>query len=201
MERRRTIIGDVMEDLMYKRLSNTMTEYSSNEVTSTILYGFAGQSEIKSVSLPNCKILGGYTFLNCKKLSKIYLPALIRMDYQAFRGCASLTEFITNENFDSRVDNSTFEECDNLTKIDLYHINSLGIGGYAFNCKNLVTLIIRNTDFVPKIASNAFGAATTLMNTGTGRIYVPASMVDAYKEADNWKKYAEQILSIEELEG
>lgn len=189
-----------MEDLMYKRLSNTMTEYNSDEVTSTVSYGFAGQSNIESVSLPNCKILGACTFLYCNKLSKIYLPSLVQMEYQSFRGCKMLTEFITNEKFDSRIDASTFEECDKLTKIDLYHVNNLGISNYAFNCKNLVTLIIRNTDFVPKAQNNLFGAVTTLMNTGTGRIYVPASMVDAYKEADNWKKYADQILSIEELE-
>lgn len=189
----------IMQDLMAARLMDTMTEYSSDEITDVVEYGFAGQTNLESVSLPNCLTLKGYAFHGCAKLSNIYFPALKTIRFSAFRNCLSITEFITGPSFDSRIDQSTFEGCTGLTKADFYHINSLGISGYGLACANLTTLIIRNTDIVPPLTATAFGPTTTKMNTGEGEIYVPASMVDAYKAAANWSKYADQIYSIEGL--
>lgn len=188
-----------MPDLMAARLMDTMTEYSSDEVTSVILNGFANQNNLESVILPNCTLLRASAFYGCSKLSALSLPKLKEIQSNTFRNCTSLTEFITGSSFDSRLDNSTFEGCSGLVKADFYHINNLGIGGYALACANLAALIIRNTDFVPSLHVRAFGAATTKMNTGEGKIYVPGSMVDAYKAASNWSNYADQIFSVEEL--
>ena len=200
MRRRILMEGDViMQDLMAMRLTDTMTEYSNSEVTSVITYGFAGQTKLESISLPNCEILYSSAFNGCKNLLNLYIPKLKTIENNCFRNCSSLTGFITNENFDSRVDQSTFEGCNNLIKADFYHINKLGISPYALACANLTTLIIRNTDFVPIKNANAFGAATTKMNTGEGKIYVPESMVSAYKVDSNWSNYADQIFSLEEL--
>ena len=51
---------------------------------------------------------------------------------------------------------------------------------------------------MPPLGVNGFGPATTKLNAGTGYIYVPAAMVDAYKAATNWAKYADQIRAIED---
>ena len=189
-----------MQDLMAMRLMDTMTEYRNDEITTVVIYAFAGQTNLESVSLPKCLYLNNYAFTGCTKLSNIYLPALKKINFNAFRDCSSLTEFITGPSFDSRIDISTFEGCTKLTKADFYHIdNRLGISSHGLACSNLITLIIRNSDSVPSLDVNAFGASTTKMNTGEGKIYVPASMVDAYKAAANWSKYADQIYPLEEL--
>lgn len=201
MLRRRTMLlveEEEMRDLLMERLTDVMTEYSSDQVQKVIKYGFAYQSNLESVSLPNCTWLDQGAFYACAKLSHLNVPKLKQIEASTFRNCSSLTEFITSEYFSSRLDASTFEGCGSLEKADFYHITSLGIGVYALACAKLNILIIRNTDFVPPIASNAFGATTTAMNSGAGRIYVPSIMVDAYKSALNWSKYAEQIFSIEE---
>lgn len=202
--RRRAVMAgsedEMMGDLMFKRLMDTMTEYSSDEVTGVIAYGFAYQTQLESVSLPNCTMLGAGAFYGCSSLQELNLPRLRSILNNTFRNCVSLTEFITGQSFDSRLDASAFEGCSKLQKADFYHISSLGIGVYALSCASLTTLIIRNADFVPPLAANAFGLATTAMNTGEGRIYVPEVMVDAYKQTTNWLNYADQILSIEELE-
>lgn len=187
-----------MQDLMAARLMNTMTEYSNNEITSVINYGFAYQTNLTKVRLENCKTINMYGFIS-SGISELYLPNLASIGLGAFRSCKNLKEFITNEKFNSRLDAQTFESCDGLIKADFYHISNLGIGGYALSCANLVTLIIRNMDFVPSLSELAFGGSTTKMNTGEGKIYVPASMVDAYKATANWSNYANQIYSIEEL--
>lgn len=190
-----------MQDLMAMRLMDTMTEYSSNEVTSVISNGFARQTNLKKISLPNCTVLTDACFQECTGLQEVYLPKLQSMPgTSTFHNCSSLKEFITTNAFDSRINARTFNGCSALEKVDFYHIHTmLGISSDALNCKNLVTVIIRNTDAVPPLNATAFGGESTKMNTGEGKIYVPASMVDAYKSAANWSKYADQIYSIEEL--
>ena len=192
--------GDaIMKDLMSARLMDTMTEYISDEVTNVVSYGFSYQTNLQSVVLPKCTKLNAGSFYGCKNLHNLYLPMLASIENNCFRNCSALTEFITGENFDSRLDASTFEGCHSLVKADFYHITNLGISSYALACTNLTTLIIRNTDFVPSLIKTAFGPEATKMNTGEGKICVPASMIDAYKAAANWSKYADQIYSLEEL--
>lgn len=187
-----------MPDLMAARLMNTMTEYSSDEVTSVIQYGFSVQTNLESVSLPNCTYLGASAFAGCKKLYVASLPKLAEMSSYVFKDCESLIEFVTGETFSSNIFNNVFYGCSSLEKIDLYHVNNIGIQAGALSCPNLTMLIIRNTDFVPPLNEQAFAGATK-MNTGEGKIYVPGSMVDAYKAASNWSNYADQIFSVEEL--
>lgn len=200
MNRRRMMMGGYsMEDLMKAHLMDEMTEYSNNDVTSCIPYGFSYQKNLRTVNLPNCTLLDNGSFYGCENLSNIYFPKLKQIYNNCFRNCKSLTEFITNSNFDSRLDQSTFEGCNNLVKADFYHINNLGISSYALACNNLVTLIIRNEDFVPTGNGYMFGGASTKMNTGEGKIYVPSSMVESYKTDSIWSKWASQIFSIDEL--
>ena len=185
-------------DYFKQRLARSMTEYADNESTKAGPYGFAEQVQLTTVSMPEATDIQHNCFLDCWKLTSIYFPKLIRLEYNAFRNCSSLTEFVSGESFNSRVDNSTFEGCKSLTKAEFKHINNQGFGSYSLACANLITLIIRNTDAVPPISSTIFGAKTTKMNKGEGYIYVPASMVDAYKAATNWSSFADQIRAIED---
>ena len=186
-------------DYFKQRLAVSMTEYVDNESTKAGPYSFAGQAQLTTVSMPEVTDIWQYCFIDCTKLTSIYFPKLVLLRYQAFRNCSSLTEFVSGGSFNSRIDSSTFEGCTSLTKADFKHINSQqGFGGYSLACANLVTLIIRNADAVPPASHSIFGGNTTKMNKGEGYIYVPASMVDAYKAATNWSKYADQIRAIED---
>ena len=185
-------------DTLEERLSDAMTEYSNDQVTSIIQNGMSFQTKLISVSLPNVTDIGANAFYGCSALKNIYFPKLTTISASSFGQCKSITEFITNEHFNSRIDTRTFEGCDSLLKADFYHINSLGISAYAFSCMNLETLIFRNTDFVPNMNVNAFGAIQSKMNTGQGYIYVYRSVIDQYKVATNWAKYADQIRAIED---
>lgn len=185
-------------DYFKQRLAGTMTEYSDNESELIGEDAFSKQSQLTTVNMPKVKTIAPRAFYGCSKLTVISFPALVSISYNTFRNCSSLTEFISPATFDSRLDSSTFEGCSALIKADFRHINSLGISNYSLACTNLVTLIIRNTDFVPSVATAVFGAATTAMNKGEGYIYVPQSMVDAYKAATVWSKFAGQIRAIED---
>lgn len=186
------------ETALIERLSGTMTTYSSDDLVELAEYGFAYLHNLTSVSLPNVTIIPRGCFYMCDSLVSINFPRLKSIGSLSFRYCA-FTEFITGESFDSRIDGGVFQDCPNLQKVDFYHINSLGITGNALNSKNLGTVIIRQTDSVPPLRTNAFGDnPDAKMNTGEGYIYVPASMVDAYKAATNWSAFADQIRAIED---
>lgn len=127
--------GDmIVQDLMAMRLMDTMTEYSNSEVTSVISYGFAGQTKLETVSLPNCQSIEAHAFNGCNGLLSLDMPNLTNISHNSFRNCSSLAEFITGTSFNSRLDASTFEGCSSLTRADFYHITNLGISSYALAC-------------------------------------------------------------------
>jgi hypothetical protein len=77
-------------------------------------------------------------------------------------------------------------------------VGSIASGAFG-NCSNLTTLKLRYPVVIKLAHSNIF-AYTPMSNstyTGSfGSIYVPASLVDAYKAATNWATYADRITAI-----
>lgn len=67
------------------------------------------------------------------------------------------------------------------------------IGEYAFFNNELHTLILRG-EAIATLGDHALDG--TPIANGTGRIYVPAELVDAYKTADGWSAYASVISAI-----
>ena len=112
----------------------------------------------------------------------------------AFTKCTALTSVITPAV--TIVDKGAFSSCSALKKIDFTAVTSFP-GSSFTGCSNLDTLIIRNTANVPK------AVVTTLLNgtkiaSGAGYIYVPAALLDSYKAATNWSKYASQYRALED---
>ena len=117
--------------------------------------------------------LGSAAFIHCSALAEVKFPAVLS----------------------SGVAVNALRYCSALKKVDFGEINAVkGLLGYCLaDCKVLEMLVIRNTDQPPATAFN-----NTPIKTGTGYIYVPAAMVDAYKSATNWSAYADQIRAIED---
>lgn len=96
---------------------------------------------------------------------------------------------------------SSFDGCSNLK-----YLNISGWirrpGGqdtyYMFrDCAKLKTLIIDSAEVFSVGSPNAF--ANSSFATGTGFVYVPDSLVSAYKAHDVWGQYADQIKPLSEL--
>lgn len=185
-------------------------------------------SNLKLTELPN-KItsIGKYAFHQCTNLALTKLPdGIITIDNYAFQYCTNITISKLPETLTS-IGAYCFEGCSGLsiselpsgiTEIPSYSFNScdgivtlkvLGeitsIGNRAFGyCENLTDLIFPNVTSVPTLNG---GSAVympfyrTPIESGTGYIYVPDSLVDSFKTATNWSTYADQIKSISELEG
>jgi hypothetical protein len=89
-----------------------------------------------------------------------------------------------------------FQSCTGLVCADFTAVTSIGVNAFA-TCRQLDALILRNTANVVTLTNkNAF--YNTKINSGTGYIYVPASLVDQYKSASNWSNFASTIRAIED---
>ena len=108
--------------------------------------------------------------------------------------------------------NRMFYYCSKLTTIDITHMNinaSYQSDGFAYGCKSLTKLIIRNMNSIPQLDSSAFTNCYHFTGTTNetynpqglkdGRIYVPDDKVDALKTATNWSVYADIIVPLSTL--
>ena len=112
-----------------------------------------------------------------------YLDKFIKRDITTFNG------------YDiNKIGSYAFYNCRSLTEADFPEC--ISIDSYAFcNCRNLSKLILRNSTVCILVDTTAFLNAFAT----SGYIYVPASLVNAYKSATNWAYYSRRIRAIEDM--
>ena len=162
-------------------------------------------------------------FFNCSGLTSI--PQLdtskVTNMQEMFNGCQKLTTApqldtskVTNMgymfNFCNRLTTATqitttsatdmsnmFYNCSKLTIIDITYYNLTGRSTmFAYRCSALKSLIIREFGANYVLSSNAFLESS--IESGTGYIYVPRSMVSTLQSATNWSTHASQIRALED---
>jgi hypothetical protein len=112
-----------------------------------------------------------YSFSNHEGIKSLVLPNVTRISPYAFRMCVSL----------ERADFSS------LTFM----------GTYAFfRDSSLKTLIIRTNEVC--VLEHTVAFSNTPIANGEGYLYVPAALVDEYKQATNWTTFADNIRAIED---
>ena len=175
---------------------------------------FNSCDRLSQVRLPVCSIIRDGTFYNCKSLTQVSLPMCTKVMKDCFQGCISLSQL--NLPVCSYVDNTVFWGCDRLSQVRLpvcknigfyvfYDCKSLSqvslpmcstIGVNTFqNCTSLSIITLGYSSVCSLGGSNVF--TKTQITSSTGSIYVPASLVDAYKADKNWSYFSTQIFPIE----
>ena len=127
------------------------------------------ERSIENIKLSNATSIGDGAFYSCRSLTSASFPNATSIGSSAFYKCSSLTS-------------ASFP-------------NATSIGSDAFyKCSSLTTIYVgTNTSTVCTLSNtNAFNNCTNLSN-----IYVPASLVNSYKSATNWSRYADKIQSYE----
>lgn len=130
---------------------------------------FTRCSNLSAVNLPKCSDINAHTFNDCSSLQNINIPEVVYLDSFALANCISLEA--VNLPKCSIINYAVFSDCTKLSKLTL---------GYSAVCQ--------------LTSSSAF--TRTPIENGTGSIYVPASLVNDYKKATNWSKYANQFAPI-----
>ena len=182
-------------------VSRTITSYKNDRITEVGIGAFFCCRTLENIVLPNVVKIGRSAFEECTLVS-VDLPNVEWIDNNAF--ISNYVEKLTFKNL-SDVGELAFAQCSKLVYFDMYGGNAQNngsIGSAAFSSSVLRTLIIRSESLSENNECPCWIVDDSLYNTpiesGTGYIYVPASMVDAYKADEKWSVYANQIRAIED---
>ena len=146
-------------------------------------------SDITGVSLPECRYIDKQTFQSFN-LTQVSLPKCEYIDEFAFNRCMAFYEINLPEC--RYIGDDAFQNCE-LDQAILPKCEYLGNGAFR-NC--WMESITIGYSSVCNINVDTFNG--TDIERGTGSIYVPASLVEAYKSAPNWSQFSYQIFPIPE---
>ncbi len=138
----------------------------------SIGFGAFYKTTVSVVDFPVAERIGDLSFAENGMLTEVCFPAATTIGYRAFRLCSS------------------------LTKADFPLAESFGQQCFQSATK-LATLIIRTPGKVCALYDTSV-LDNTLIESGTGYVYVPSALVDSYKADTNWSTYAAQIRAIED---
>lgn len=190
--------GSEVEDNI---ISRTIASYENNRVKSIGNNAFDSCSNLTTASFPACTSIGNYAFNYCVNLTAISFPVCVNFGSGAFYGCCNLTTVLFPEC--EYISTYTFANCSNLTAVSLS--KCISINNFAFMyCKKLSSLTLGASTVCSLPYSLAFYdtpfRGDNSYFSGTPYIYVPASLIDAYKSATNWAYYSSYFSTIESLE-
>lgn len=197
-------------------LSDNVTSVSDENATSVRGSCFNTCRKLHEVYLPNVTTIGYTAFRSCEMLSKINIQNVETLGSYALSGCYRITELYLPKAI--TLSNNACDNMSGLKKVTLGNVKTIGrnafdgninceeidislngnvggIGAYAFyRNEKLSKLTIRGAALIPLDSSNAL--AGTGIDYDRGKIFVDPSMVDTYKTATNWSKYASAIEAI-----
>lgn len=197
-------------------LSGDITSVSDENATSVRGSCFYSCKKLQEVYLPNVTSIGESAFKNCDMLSKINIQNVETLGAYALSDCIEITELYLPKAI--TIGGGACFEASRLKKVTLGNVKTIGASAFFenVNCeeidislnenvdcicasaffgnKKLLKLTIRGTALIPLASSNAL--AGSLIANGRGKIYVDPSMVETYKTATNWSKYANVIEAI-----
>ena len=209
-------LGSIVETKQMSSPLNGCTDLSVTVREGVRMIGdsaFSSCGFMTSITLPeSLTSIGRYAFYNCKGLTSLTIPGgVTSIGESAFYYCTGLTTLAIPSGV-TRIESGTFTGCSGLTSITLPE-GLTSIGQYAFDyCSGLTSLTIPST--VTSIEYRAFEGCSGLTefkclpvtppSAGSGMfyqasecpIYVPATSVEAYQTADNWKAYAARIQAM-----
>ena len=189
-----------------------LTSVSIPNATSIGSQAFDSCSGLTSVSIPNATSIGQYAFDSCSGLTSVSFPNATSIGDSAFESCSGLTS-VSFPNATS-IGGYAFQDCSNLTEASFPKATS--IYPYAFySCSKLTSASLPNAKVIETSAFSDCSSLTTLyigteldtvctlssmdaIPSNVTNIYVPLSLVDSYKSAANWSKYADKIQSYEQ---
>lgn len=204
-----------------------LTTYAIPEgVTKVGYYVFSNCSNLAEITIPDgVTTIDSGAFWSCTSLSSITIPeSVIAIGDGVFGGCTNLAEFngaFATEDKLALIVEGSFISAAHKAMPDTYTIpsNATSIRAYAFFGSSAlanvtipegVTLLDLGAFYACEALVEVHSQPTTPPTFGDQaldgapdelKIYVPASSVDAYRQADGWYAFAEKIVAEPGSEG
>lgn len=184
-----------------------------------IEYGaFKNCRSLESITIPNSVTsIGADVFIGCSSLKSIAIPdGVTKINNYTFEECSSL-ESVSFGNGVTDIGSRAFRKCSSLKSVDIPNSVTF-IGSWAFHiCEKLETVTFGSG--VTSIYSDAFTGCSSLKSVyckattpprieyagdplfkgcaSNCKIYVPRNSVEAYKNANFWSTYADDIVGYD----
>lgn len=149
-------------------------------------------SALETINFPSCEIIYPYAFSSCRHIENVDFPKCQDVKSSAFGFCEKLKT--VNLPVCSMIGNNAFYYCTALETISLPACTSIGSSAFR-SCTYIKSVWLLASSVCTLADSTAFWA--TGITSGRGSIFVPASLVDAYKSATNWAYFSSYIASAE----
>lgn len=130
---------------------------------------FSNCSILRIVSFPECKTIGDYAFQNCSSLSVAWFPNCLTIGSNAFNNCY------------------------NLSTISLPACSYIGTLAFT-RCSSLKSVYLMSSSVVTILTSAVF-KSSPISTSANGLIYVPGSLIEAYKSASFWSYYSSKFIA------
>ena len=193
------VTGTIGEYTFYN--CKALQSMNVNTVTSIGGHAFEGCEALTTFVGNSVTILNERAFYNCKALNSVSLLALTKIYAGVFRYCTALTELVLPELITISGRSQFLFGCTSLAKLDLGKLSSCTNDEFR-DLPALSTVIFRNTESVVAMTQGVYYNNNTFAGTpiasGTGYIYVPSALVEAYKADASFSNYAAQIRAIED---
>lgn len=183
-----------------------ISEWGNNSTAVTIAflhdkYNFIwiGRGGDTPASQHNIDIINQGAFYNCTQLKTIILPETVKtIHLSAFQGCTNLID-ITIPQSVTYIQANAFDGCTSLQEITLPEsLENLSTEAF-FNCSSLKRIYC-TASTPPGLGPYEHTNWYLYEENAEGRkIIVPDASVEAYKTADGWSKYADDIIGVNEI--
>ena len=171
---------------------SALTSIDLPNCTTVDYNGFRDCTKLTSVNLPACTTLETYAFAFCSALTSIDFPNCTKTSMEVFKACKKLQT--VNLPVCSSIGDSTFLYCSALQTVNLPVCLSINFSAF-YSCNLLNTIYLSQVNKVTYLNnSRVFSNCPALTS-----IYVPMSLVDAFKSATNWTYFSDKIVGWEGL--
>ena len=131
---------------------------------------FAGNRNIQTVYLPNCKVVSEYAFNGCINISEVSLPICETIKATAFNSTGIISLYLPNC---TRISSYAFQYCSQLTNVNLPKVSYLDGQNMFYYCPMLVSVSLEK---IPRVAFQMFYNCFSLQDLNIPNVEV----IDSY---------------------